>query len=282
MISDESRVSEPEGYAPNLYRTRRRAALVPDLASFSDVDLEHYREQGYLAVRDALSADQVADALAGLESLTRDPCGVDVQFESWAAGSLDEIHGSVRMDVTRRLMGFANREPRLHALAHDARLISVVCCLAGSHEVRLVQDMALLKPPKGGREKPWHQDNAFFKVAPGSAVVGVWLALDRATPANGCMHVIPRSHRDGPVRHSRHRDWQICDDDVQTSRAVAVSLPRGGALFFDGLLHHGTPTNRTSRRRRALQFHYQPPNVERISPEEHSAIFGDHGKDVIC
>ena len=50
----------------------------------------------------------------------------------------------------------------------------------------------------GGREKPWHQDKAFFEIDVTSPVVGVWIALDEATPDNGCMHVIPGSHLEGP------------------------------------------------------------------------------------
>ena len=56
--------------------------------------------------------------------------------------------------------------------------------------------MALLKPPRG-REKPWHQDHAYFNLPLDTPIVGVWIALDEATPENGCMHVIPGSHREG-------------------------------------------------------------------------------------
>ena len=50
-------------------------------------------------------------------------------------------------------------------------------------EPMLFQDMALLKPPRVGREKPWHQDHAYFDLELRTRVVGVWIALD------------PRDHR---------------------------------------------------------------------------------------
>jgi len=106
--------------------------------------------------------------------------------------------------------------------------------------------------------------------------------LDEALIENGCMHIIPGSQRNGPVVHWRRRDWQICDTDVQTRRVVAVPLRPGSLLFFHGLLHHGTPPSRSTLRRRAVQYHYAPSDVVKISGEEHRAIFGSEGKDVQC
>ncbi|HEX6971123.1 MAG TPA: phytanoyl-CoA dioxygenase family protein, partial [Limnochordia bacterium] len=109
-----------------------------------------------------------------------------------------------------------------------------------------------------------------------------WIALDPATAENGCMHVIPGSHRDGPVVHFQRRDWQICDRDVAVGRDTFVELAPGGCLIFDGMIHHGTPPNRSPLRRRALQFHYKPASVQWTSREERLAIFGSEGKDVTC
>src|SRR6266571_1646266 len=110
---------------------------------------------------------------------------------------------------------------------------------------RMVQDMALLKPPFHGSEKPWHQDTAYFDWTPLGGILGTWIALDEATVENGCMQVIPGSHLDGPAPHFHVRDCQIADQRVQVERAVAIPLKPGGILFFSGLLHHGTPPNTT-------------------------------------
>ena len=91
------------------------------------------------------------------------------------------------------------------------------------------QDMALIKPPFVGSEKPWHQDQAYFNIPLGQTVVGVWIALDEAVPENGCMYIIPGSHTEGPVIHFKRRDWQICDTEVASDHAIAVPLKPGGA-----------------------------------------------------
>src|SRR6185437_7433733 len=270
-------------YPDILYGAAVVAQLVPTLADIGPAELERFRTDGFLAVRTAIDPVAVADALSGLETLMMQPAGgADLQFEAWAADQLENLDGTQRMDVVRKLMWFVDHDRRLAAVAQDGSVLGVVRRLLGSDDVVLFQDMALLKPPGGGREKPWHQDKAYFNVDPDAPVVGVWIALDEATLDNGCMHVIPGSHRAGPVVHFRRRDWQICDRDVAVANDVAVPLPAGGALLFDGLLHHGTPANRTTTRRRAVQFHYRLRTEVELSEAEHLAVFGSEGKGVSC
>lgn len=279
--------SDDLDYPPDLYRADREARYID---TFEEVDERHaafYQEQGYLAVRRAFSVSEVEDSLQGLlDVLIRadsDHCsGLQLQYESWARDRLAAIPREERQDHVRKLMRFVGHDRRLEAMAGQQGLMSVVRRLIGQEEIVLLQDMALLKPPGGGREKPWHQDKAFFTIDVGAPVVGVWIALDPASPDNGCMRVIPGSHREGPVVHFKRRDWQICDTDVLTQREVVVPLAPGGCLLFDGLMHHGTPANRTDQRRRALQFHYTAAGAHWGTDEQRLAIFGSEGKGATC
>jgi hypothetical protein len=108
-------------------------------------------------------------------------------------------------------------------------------------------------------------------------VVGVWIAIDAATLDNGCMHLLDGGHRAGPRPHFAIRDWQLCDAEMLGVDSVAVPLAPGGALFFDGLLPHGTPTNLSERRRRAVQLHFCPAGSRRVSKAERFSVFGDRG-----
>jgi phytanoyl-CoA hydroxylase len=155
------------------------------------------------------------------------------------------------------------RHPVIHAILEQ--LLGEPC--------RLIQDMALLKPPHIGTEKPWHQDMAYFGWGPPEKVLGVWVALDPATAENGCMHVLPGTHREGPVPHVHARDCQIPDENVQTERDVMVPLEPGGALFFASLLHHGTPPNESPNRRWAIQYHYAAARAVRVDKAAHAAMY---------
>jgi phytanoyl-CoA hydroxylase len=114
---------------------------------------------------------------------------------------------------------------------------------------------------------------AYGNLAFDKSVVGIWIALDPAELDNGCMHVIPGSHRGGGAPHYAVRDWQLCDSGVQVETDVAVPLEPGGALLFSGLLHHGTPPNFSVKRRRALQIHYAGESAQKLSPEEYKRMF---------
>ncbi len=270
----------PEG----LYRYDGLAEGVTGFDSVTEREIARFREQGYLVVHEAFTIDRVQDALDGLLDLLagRSPSFDSVDYESGVdPATLDGMSAAERQDYVRKFMWFVGHDERLRALSEDPALMRVVRRIIGE-EPMLFQDMALLKPPRVGREKPWHQDHAYFDLELRTRVVGVWIALDRSTTGNGCMLVKPGSHLQGPVVHFKRRDWQICDADVDPLGTLAVPLEPGGCLFFSSLMQHGTAPNTSDDRRRAVQFHYRPADAELTSLEERMAVFGSEGKDVSC
>ena len=278
----ETQASTP---APDgLYRYDGLAEGVTGFDSVTEREIARFREQGYLVVHEAFTIDRVEDALDGLLDLLAgtSPTFDSVDYESSVdPTTLDGMGSEERQDYIRKFMWFVGHDERLRALSEDPALMGVVRRIIGE-EPELFQDMALLKPPRVGREKPWHQDHAYFNLELRTRVVGVWIALDQATTGNGCMLVKPGSHRQGPVVHFKRRDWQICDADVDPLGTLAVPLEPGGCLFFSSLMQHGTAPNTSDDRRRAVQFHYRPAGAELTSLEERMAVFGSEGKDVSC
>ena len=272
-----------ERHAPELYAPVAIAEGVHGFAGVDEAALVRYREQGYLVIHEAFTADEVEGAKAGLADLIMGHVpGFDcIEFEAGAAAILGTLGLDERQDAVRKLMFFTAHEPRLHALAAHPMLLSVLARTLGDAPV-LFQDMALLKPPHIGREKPWHQDHAYFDYPLGTPIVGTWTALDEATVENGCMHLLAGAHRDGPIPHFQRRDWQICDTQMLGQTCVAAPLGPGGMLLFDALLPHGTPLNQSGARRRAVQYHYAPQSARKSVPEERLAVFGSEGKNVSC
>ncbi len=273
-------------YPPDLYDFVGIATGVNGFASVTDAHVAQFHAQGYLVVENAFSAQEVQDGLDGLIHLlsgAMEERGFrNVQYEQASTGvAVEELPPAQKQDYVRKFMWFVDHDDRLYNLAHHPQLLTLVQRLIDEPPV-LFQDMALLKPPRMGREKPWHQDHAYFQLELEARVVGCWIALDEATTANGCMVIAPGSHRKGPMAHFQRRDWQICDTDVDTSRALAAPLKPGGLLIFQSLLHHGTPPNGTSLRRRALQFHYRPQSAPPTSQEKRLAIFGGEGLGAQC
>lgn len=278
-------------YDPELYRaaTLARAEPLPTTVQWPGWEAT-YREHGYQAVQGLFTQQDVDQAMAGIDTLISGEVEGfrGIQWERAAKELAEQSDLATRRDLVRKLMYYVDHDERLHRMAHAPQVISLVEQILGE-PATLFADQALLKPPGIGREKPWHQDLAYFDLRPGAPVVGVWIALDATDVANGCMHLVSDSHRDGGVVHFNRRDFQICDTELAGSRVTAVPLQPADALVFDGLLWHGTPRNNSDRRRWALQFHYartsdmwQTKEQRRDYKERRLAIFGADGKDVTC
>lgn len=275
---------EATDYPNDLYRFKTLAAGVDSFANVTPAQIAQFHDQGYLVVHNAFTPDEVQAALDGLLYLVsgQNPDYKGVMLEKKAQGvDVQSLPAEQKQDYVRKFMDFVGHEARLKALAEHPKLIQLLTQLLGEPP-QLFQDMAMLKPPRIGREKPWHQDHAYFDLPLTTTVIGVWIALDEATTENGCMVIYPNSHREGPVVHFSRRDWQICDTYDRYQGAMAVPLKPGGALFFHSLIHHGTPANASVQRRRAVQFHYKPQSVAKIAQAERLAVFGSEGKDVTC
>ncbi len=285
----------------------------PDLyQSFGDVDsidgwealpraVQQYEADGFLVVRNAIPAELRDAALEELMQMAR---GVDancsnVTFEGSFQSileesgtpvaemdehlrqqSLESVDPAIRAAHVRKFMGFTRTHEQLKAVANYRPLRDAVELLAGEPP-KLFQSMALIKPP-GGREKPWHQDHAYFDLPLETRVCGVWIALGTVTEENGAMFMLRGGHRGGPIVHFRRRDWQICDTDMEGARPIALPMDAGDLVIFDAKIPHGTPTNRTQDQRWALQYHYVGVSAQKIPEEQRLAVFGPEGKDVSC
>ena len=218
-----------EPYDPGLYTHTDLAQAVDGFDAVTDEDIAQFHDQGFLAIQNAYSQDQVAQAMDAVSCLIAGQMEdfKGVQFEKGVGDTVGQMDATKREVLVRKLTRFIGFDPRLDVLGQDERLLNVLNRMMGEPP-RLFANQAMLKPPGIGREKPWHQDHAYFNLPLDTCIISAWVALDDATPENGCMHVIPKSQQDGPVVHFNRRDWQICDTDIAQDRIVAVPLEPGG------------------------------------------------------
>ncbi|MEM1446856.1 MAG: phytanoyl-CoA dioxygenase family protein [Planctomycetota bacterium] len=267
-------------YDTALYTPDRVADLLPGPGALDDAAVATYLDQGFLAIADVLTPTEVTREIQRVEDFAAGRVeGYDGVQED---AGVDPGKDSNASDRVRKLWFTPTQAHELDVPVAHPTILSIVSRLMENRAPKLYQAMALLKPPHGGGEKPWHQDHAYFNVPLGQRIVGVWIALDQATAANGCVQLLPGQHKDGPVPHFKRRDWQICDTNILGQTSVAAELPPGGALFFDALAPHGTPMNNSTQRRRAMQFHYYPQDAPDWTDEQRMAVFGSEGKDVYC
>lgn len=253
-------------------------SLPQDSGRREDALADQYRRDGYVVVRRLLGPALVAQCLAALSDLAsgRQPAGqAGILYEPGQDGT--GVAAAARIDLVRKFVDFVEDFPALKRAAMLRPLHDVLDRLLGPGRV-LFQEMALVKPPRIGSAKPWHQDAAYFRVSDPAMIVGVWIALDPATRENGCMEMVPGSHLGGPAIHEPQPDANQCNiraDQVHPERRVAIEMQPGDALIFSSLVHHYTAPNTSGLRRRAVQFHYHQLGMKWLSLEHHRQQFHD-------
>jgi ectoine hydroxylase-related dioxygenase (phytanoyl-CoA dioxygenase family) len=146
-------------------------------------------------------------------------------------------------------------------LVGDDRLLDIAEQFVGP-DIALFASHYVAKPPGDGQPVLWHQDAGYWPLDP-LEVVTVWLALDDSGPDNGCMRVVPGSHR-SPVhdwRPSTEVDNVLSSEiavEVDDAAAVDVVVPAGGVSIHHPNLIHGSNANQSDRWRRGLTIRYIP------------------------
>ena len=128
--------------------------------------------------------------------------------------------------------------------------------------LKLAQSIVLTKPA-GARGLAWHQDRHYLTKADGP-LFGVWIALDDARVENGCLWVLPGSHRPAVVWPHREQPGEqtepgprVFDHPFVESAALPLAVGAGDCVLLDGyLLHRSLPNRCTSGFRRALIGHF--------------------------
>ncbi len=245
---------------------------------FTDAEITQYRRDGYVVARGILGPRTVAACKQALADLATGQTPARQTIRSYETGYREaDLLPAQRELHIRKFMDYLDDAPVLRLAAMNRRLHLLMDQLVGQGRV-LFQEMALIKPPHIGSEKPWHQDAAYFRVSDPGLIVGTWVALDPALRSNGCMEVIPGSHLHGPVPHEHEDDLNLCNilaSHTEPDRRVAIEMQAGDVLIFHSLLHHYTAANASPLRRRALQFHYHQIGLEWTDLAAHQQMFHD-------
>lgn len=136
-------------------------------------------------------------------------------------------------------------------------------------DIALWSSHFICKPPGKGRAVPWHEDSAYWKgLLEPQEVITVWLAIDESTRENGCMRVIPGTHRHGfsdyePVDRETHVfGARIRPDQMDESKAVDLELAPGEFHLHHAKLIHGSNANVSDRRRCGYTMRYMATRVK--------------------
>jgi len=250
-----------------MFETATQAGPAPSPSA-----LDGYAERGFAVVPDLLSPAEV-------DEIRREAVGI-------FRGDRGEVEGIVHIEANASEAEVLHRYNAIHFphklsplisryMAHP-RLTAVLTRLV-SPNVKCMQSMLFVKGP-GKPGQSWHQDEYYIPTRDRS-LTGAWIALEDATVENGCLWVIPGSHRGGHIRRrgkytgSEYADVDTCDLAPYSERdQIPVPIRSGGTVLFNGYLLHSSLRNRSSDSfRMALVFHYM--SAESMLPWDNDGRF---------
>ena len=228
----------------------QRVAITDDHARF-------YRENGFLVVENALSSAEVA-------ALRQETVRICRGERGHVSGLPPVLPGDSDDDVVRRTI-CVHFPHKISEVMYDflaqATIVDVLTRIIGPN-VKCMQSMLFIKAA-GKPGQAWHQDEGFIPTRDRS-LGAAWMAIDDATVENGCLWVIPGSHKRGIIYPHREHEDERFDCVVESFEfpykdedAVPVEVKAGDIVFFNGyLLHRSLPNQAAGGFRRSLVNHY--------------------------
>ncbi|WP_432726849.1 phytanoyl-CoA dioxygenase family protein [Variovorax sp. W6] len=225
----------------------------------TEAQWQKFWRDGYLHLGQVLDPEQVrtlqerADALA-LGQVTNPA----IQMQHDTGGEYEALPDAVARfeegtHLYRKIQGLESDD--VFARLIDRPLFREICAqMYGSHAaVSIFRAMVMNKPAGQGTHLPWHQDGGTVWQLDRDPLVTIWVALDEATQANGCMDAIPGSHRLGllSLQGSTLTDEQARRHCLPES-VVPLEVPSGHAVLLHNWLIHRSGVNPSPLPRRAF------------------------------
>ena len=233
----------------------------------------YFEEEGYLVVENLLSPQELAECQAEILRLHKLAAELEAkgenghfQREPYAKNGSQALVQDDQLPVLRKAENTRQYSEVFRRLSVHPKLIPVVQNLIGQ-DLLLFRSTLMFKPAFHGSAHGIHQDSAYWPMEP-PMLVTVSIALNDATPENGCFKVIPQSHKWGLQSWghiARKQDESLTDHkDRDFSEQTDVPLSAGSALFFHSLMAHGSGPNRSPNPRNTALYAYFSPQVRYV------------------
>lgn len=226
-----------------------------------EAQVQFFVEQGYLVCPDLMKPAELEELKADLVKLARGgyPCETLKPVEE---GLSDD-------EVLQRILCIHQPHyisPVMEKYVKHPKICGVLSQITAAHlpwwdgSVKCMQSMVFVKPPQF-QGQAWHQDEIYIPTRDRS-LIGAWIALDDATLENGCLWIIPGSHKKGYLHPQRAHgnpdefDFAAESYGFDESAAIPVEVKAGTLVFFNGYLLHRSFKNRSEVYRRVLVNHY--------------------------
>jgi ectoine hydroxylase-related dioxygenase (phytanoyl-CoA dioxygenase family) len=236
---------------------------------------DFFDHNGYVVIRQLFSDEAIqplrqrADEIAtGKAPHVPDDC---VQVEPKIQ------HGEVTVEdrvlSIRKLYKLHWVDDVMQAHATHPKIVDIIEDLFDWPNIKVYNDQLFMKAPQHGSRQGYHQDSQSWKqwIFPHD-LISCWAALDDATIENGCLWMIPGSHKSGLLDRERLREIEQMAQEEKLGEAGLredpVELKAGDCSFHHSLTLHCSHANRSSRRRRGYATHYMRSESQYVGTDK--------------
>ncbi len=226
--------------------------------SFSAAQAARFHQQGFVHLGQLLDADMLAALQARIDDIMLGKIryeGMLMQLDS-DSGRYEELGeqspGFKGATLNYRKIEQLEKDPLFLAYLQSPLIRSITATLIGD-EVSIYRSMFMNKPAGFGTLLPWHQDGGTIWNLNQDPEVTIWLALDPATKENGCVQIIPGSHKLGLLSSFGHTISAEQEARHCTDTAIQFcELQAGEAFLIHNHVLHRSDKNSSLQSRRAF------------------------------
>lgn len=230
-----------------------------------------YEDNGYIVIRNLVPKEKLDVYRERFEQICRREVeipGLTIMRDVAIARS-EFVPGE---QAVTKLQEFQN-DDILFGYCELPEIIKYVQAFTGK-EVKAMHTMLINKPPDPGKKTsrhPLHQDLHYFPFRPADRVVCSWTAMQKVNRENGCLVVLPGTHKGELLQHD-YPEWEggvnkmyhgVRDFDPNAPR-VHLPMDTGDTVFFHPLLIHGSGMNKTKGFRKSISCHYASADINYI------------------
>ncbi len=166
--------------------------------------------------------------------------------------------------------------PAFERLLYLAPVVEPISQLAHHGEIQIWHDQIQFKPPHHGGINNWHQDAPYWPVLKPETPVTAWIALDDVDESNGCMWMVPGSHKWG--NHIKTLESNAPADFFEIAKKfperddvkpIPWPVKKGEVSFHHSMTFHGSHANTSDRARRAIALHFMTGDARFVKSGEH-------------
>lgn len=250
----------------------------------SEAELEQFHDQGYVRLGRAAPPAQIEALGRRIDEIMLGTAPLDyerimMQLDRVAgddSGPGPQSKGHKGATLAYRKIQDLELDPLFLAYLQKPLFRDICARVYGAGtDIACFRAMFMNKPAGKGTHLVWHQDR--WGDLDRDPLITVWTALDPATVENGCVQLIPGSHR--RLVNPEHPSGFLSAEQAAAlqagSRPIFLELEAGEVALLHNWLLHSSAVNRTAIPRRAFSVCYMDAATRSSRGASFPVVFGE-------